>query len=77
MNPSLSWNPLEIKWVKLNFDGASKGNLSPSGIRVLAILEDGSLLVISTEIIVNGMNHHVECLAIVEVVMLGIKLGVR
>ncbi|XP_059064274.1 uncharacterized protein LOC131856497 [Cryptomeria japonica] len=32
MRKAATWSPPNPGWIKLNFDGASRGNLSPSGI---------------------------------------------
>ncbi|XP_059064238.1 aspartyl protease family protein 2-like [Cryptomeria japonica] len=44
MRKAASWSPPNLGWLKLNFDGASRGNPGPSGIRYVIRDHTGAIL---------------------------------
>jgi ribonuclease HI len=58
-NPS-HWSPPAPGFIKLNFDGASKGNPGPVGFRVVLRNSQGSIMLITADNIGHNTNNAVE-----------------
>lgn len=62
------------RWIKINFYGASKGNPCPSRIGTIERNAEGSIIAIGEKCVADGTYNQVECLVVVEAVLMGIKL---
>ena len=71
----VEWVPPNDGWLKINFDRALKGNLGPYRIGVVERLDNGCIVALAAKRINNGTNKPVEFQAMVEDVMMCIKLG--
>lgn len=71
------WTLPEKGWIKINFDGASRGNLGVSGIGVIARDDWGNTLAIGAQRLVDGSNNVAECQATLEAILMAGKLGVK
>ncbi|XP_059071301.1 uncharacterized protein LOC131865388 [Cryptomeria japonica] len=76
-NPTLEWTPPEKGWTKINFDRASRGNLGPSGVGVIARDDRGNILAIAAKRLLDGSNNVTECQAALDVILMARKLGVK
>ncbi|XP_057863873.1 uncharacterized protein LOC131071919 [Cryptomeria japonica] len=76
-NPTPEWTPPEKGWIKINFDGASRGNPGPSGVGVIARDDHGNILAIAAKRMVDGSNNVAECQAAMEAILMVGKLGVK
>lgn len=54
------WIPPEPGWIKINFDGSSKGKLGISGLGAIAQDMNGDVLVIAANKIQLGTNNQAE-----------------
>ncbi|XP_057833769.2 uncharacterized protein LOC131044456 [Cryptomeria japonica] len=79
INPRLNvkWEPPEQGWYKINFDGASAGNPSPSGIGCIVRDSKGKCLKEIAENIGVETNNEVEFRAAYQSLQLGTDLGWR
>ncbi|XP_059067838.1 uncharacterized protein LOC131858570 [Cryptomeria japonica] len=74
---SQEWVPLDKGWIKVNFDGASRGNLGISRVGVIARDEYGSILAFGAKRLVDGTNNEAECQAAIEAILLEKKLDAK
>ncbi|XP_057855381.2 uncharacterized protein LOC131065033 [Cryptomeria japonica] len=71
------WTLPEKGWIKINFDGASRGNPGASGVGVIVRDDRGNMLAIGAKRLVDGTNNVAECQAALEEILMAGKLGVR
>lgn len=64
------WQKPKNGWVKVNFDGASKGKLGPSGAGFISQDWNGDILAIGARILVSGTNNEGE----VQVALWGVRM---
>lgn len=74
---SQEWGPPDKDWTKVNFDGASRGNLGVFGAGFIARDNCGNILAIGAKRLVDGSNNDVECQAALEAILMAKKLGVK
>ena len=70
------WKVLEEGWIKVNLERTSKGNLGPSGIGVV-VRDDIGNTSNSDKKDSRKTNNQVECLVVVEAVLLGMRIRVE
>ncbi|XP_059064994.1 uncharacterized protein LOC131857025 [Cryptomeria japonica] len=71
------WTLSDKGWIKINFDGASRGNPGPSGVGVIARDVRGNTLAIGAKRLVDGTNNVAKCQAALEAILMAGKLGVK
>ena len=52
----IRWCPLKDDWIKINFDGASKGNKGLFGARAIARNANGEVIVFAAKHLKDGTN---------------------
>lgn len=73
-NSTNSWQPSHRDFVKINFDGSSRGNPSDSGVGVCIRDYMGDLKAFKSSILPPGTNNVVEVQALLEGLILAKKL---
>ncbi|XP_059067586.1 uncharacterized protein LOC131858374 [Cryptomeria japonica] len=71
------WTLPEKGWIKINFDGASRGNPGASGVGVIARNDRGNILAIGAKRLVDGTSNVAESHAALEAILMAGKLGVK
>lgn len=64
-------------WIKVNFDGTSRGNPGVFGARVVVRDACGNILALGAKRLVDGSNNDAECQAALEAILMDKKLGVK
>ena len=72
----IRWRPPQGEWIKINFDGTSKGNKGLSGAGAIARNAMGDINCFAAKRLVDGTNMVVEMEAALLAVLLGKKLDV-
>lgn len=72
----VEWTPLEDGWTKINFNGASKGNLRPSSVGCVAMNSIRVKIGEGWQRLPDGPNNEFEAKAVVLVVLLARRIGV-
>ncbi|GLJ10967.1 hypothetical protein SUGI_0139020 [Cryptomeria japonica] len=78
-NPRLyvKWEPLEVGWLKINFDGASTGNPGRSGIGCIVRDTQGICIKEIVEDIGLATNNEVKFRAALRSLQLGVESGIQ
>ncbi|XP_059073501.1 uncharacterized protein LOC131874236 [Cryptomeria japonica] len=71
------WTPPDKGWIKINFDGSSRGNPEICGVGVITRDDWGNTLAIGAKRLLDGSNNVAKCQAVLEVILMAKKLGVK
>lgn len=69
----VKWEPPTKEWIKINFDGASRGNPGISGVGVVARNDKGVILFKGARRLQNGTNNEAEA----QVALMATKLAIN
>lgn len=70
------WNTPEKGWIKINFDGASRGNPGVSGAGCIARNDEAIVLARGAQRLLDGLNNEAEARAALLAILLADKLSV-